>query len=91
MIMPVGKSFVVLSPSSGAINGGASQMPLLAKIIVSIILFLLLIATGTLAFGCLKSLLQYYRNIEADDIMLACLTMALFIANLAGCIAIWFA
>ena len=91
MIMPVGKSFVVLPHASGAINVGASQMPLWAKILIFIILFLLLIATGTSAFSCLKSLLPSYRDIEADDIMLVSISMALFIANLAACIAIWFA
>lgn len=89
MIMPVGKTFVVLPHASGAISG-ASHMPLSVRIVIFIILFLFLIANSMIAFSAYKDLF-YYRPIEADDIVACCITSALFIANLAICITIWFA
>lgn len=89
MIMPVGKSFIVLPHASGAISG-ASHMPLAVRIVFFIILFLFLIANGMMAFSSYKDLF-YYRPIEADDIGGCCIISALFIANFAMCVAIWFA
>lgn len=89
MIMPVGKTFVVLPHASGAISG-ASHMPLAVRIVIFIILFLFLIASGVVAFSTYKDLF-YYRPIEADDLVSCCIISALFIVNLALCITIWFA
>lgn len=89
MIMPVGKTFVVLPHASGAILG-ASHVPLAVRIVIFILLFLFLIATGIITFSIYKDLF-YYRPIEADDIVVCCIISALFIANLALCIGIWFA
>lgn len=88
MIMPVGKSFIVLPHASGAISG-ASHMPLAVRIVLFIILFLFLIAIGIMAFSTYKDL--FYRPIEADDIVVCCFISASFILNLAMCVAIWFA
>lgn len=87
MIMPVGKSFIVLPHASGAISG-ESHLPLAVKIVFFIILFLLLIANGMIAFSIYKDL--FYIPIEEDDIVGCCFASALFIANLAMCVAIWF-
>lgn len=86
MIMPVGKSFVVLPHASGAISG-AIHMPLAVRIVLFIVLFLFLIANGMMAFSAYKDL--FYRPIEAYDIAGCCIISALFIINLVMCVAIW--
>ena len=89
MIVPVGKSFVVLPHASGAISG-AIHMPLEVRIVLFIIFFLCLIGNGMMVFSTYKDLF-YYRPIGACNIAGCCFISALFIINLVMCVAIWYA
>ena len=92
MIIPVGKTFVVLPHATHAVStGSASSMPLPVKIIFFVILFLFFIGVTAFTFDIWRDVFMYRHRIEADDIMAMCFSSATWIALLILCISIWFA
>lgn len=91
MILPVGKSFVVLSNATHTVGaGGQSDLPLMAKIIIFAILFPTFISISIMFFSSIKEIVDYWGNNDATDYILSFWLCSFWIAVLTLCIWVWF-
>lgn len=87
MIMPVGKSFVVLHNSHANISG--ASLPFLAKFFISLALFGLFLGLAGTWLEQLNNLRNYKNNdLEEYGMFIAFTAFAGFL--LYGCIGVWF-
>ena len=90
MIVPVGKSFVVLHSHNTVGSGiGSSGLPIWAKIIMFLILFCCSLAVGTLWVDVLRGIINY-KSIDIDEFAGFCILTAFEIGILTLCVAVWF-
>ena len=90
MIIPMTKSLIILHHTSSSFNYSGNELSLCFKIMIFISFLFLTIAGGSLAFSSLKDFFKrcINRNADADDIILVCLSLLIFITCLFALISV---
>lgn len=89
MIMPVGKTFVVLPRirhTSSELNN-VGQMPLTGKIVITAILLPFIIAITLMLVSQIRGLIQHK---DMDEIIPTCIVCSMWLTSLALLWVVWF-